>query len=214
MKEATETIFARVVEEMKAVVTCTRRWQFQTLNLRFLKCEDVDPRAAYNDISSTTLREIMSRKSGIKLREALDWMALSGDLLWRCRASWIDKARSGTGSCINLEESIEELQRPESPRSYEEPPKFDNPPSLEELKLTQPFEQSPPIEEAPSLDPSKLQEESPTVEERQPLEELLATNNKKRKFSEMGLTPEEAFVVLGEYIGEHAVIALLAEDAG
>ncbi len=96
-----------------------------------MKCEKLDARADYNDISSTALREVMRKETGIKPREALDWMALSADLLWRCRSSWIDKARLGTGCRIKFQEPMEGLQLHESPISYMDRPHYDDPPSLE-----------------------------------------------------------------------------------
>lgn len=187
VETATETNFARAVEELKAVVTCKRQLSDRTLTLRFVKCEDIDPRANYNDISSTTVREVMRSKKGVRLKEALDWMALSSDVLWRYRDSWIDKARLGKGCCIKFQEL------PELSMSYPEPPHFDDPPSLETLGLVEASESSPSIEELPSLESPALQEDSPVIEEPQQLVEFQQldepphTNPKKRRFSETGL---------------------------
>ena len=192
---------------MTVAVTCKRQLWDQTLTLRFLKCEGVDARANYNDISSTILREVMSTKTGVKLREALDWMALSADLLWRCKDSWIDKARLGTGCCINFDQLPEQSRLYEEFRLYEKPPHFDDPPSLEELGLVEISEQSPSIEEPPSLEPPALQDESLTVEEPQPAEEPPHTKSRKRRLSETGL--EDDVEVVDDSAGGGL---LLAED--
>ncbi len=112
---------------------CKRQVQGQKLTLRFVKCDDVDPRADYNDISSTKLREVMSTKRGVKLQEALDWMALSADLLWRRKASWIDKARLGTGGLIKFQRSTKELLLPENCLSDEESASSEDPRRLRSL---------------------------------------------------------------------------------
>ena len=202
MEKATETNFARAVEELKAVVTCKRQLSDRTLTLRFVKCENVDPRADYNDISSTTVREVMRSKKGVKLKEALDWMALSSDLLWRHKASWIDKARLGKGCCINFHEL------PELPMSYPEPPHFDDPPSLDVLGLVEASEPSPSNEEVPSLESPGLQEDSPVIEEPQQLDEPPPTRPQKRHFSETGL--EDDIKILGDSADGGV---LVAEDA-
>ena len=208
METATETNFARAVEELKAVVTCKRQPSDRTLTLRFVKCEDIDPRANYNDISSTTVREVMRSKKGVKLKEALDWMALSSDVLWRYKASWIDKARLGKGCRIKFQEL------PELPMSYPEPPHFDDPPSLDVLGLVEASEPSPSNEEVPSLESPGLQEDSPVIEEPQQLVEFQQldepppTNTKKRRFSETGL--EDDVKILGDS-AEGGL--LVAEDA-
>lgn len=201
VEEATETAVATAIRELKAVLTCQRQLEGRTINLRFVKCEGVDLLADYNHISSTTVRDVMSKEHGIKLREALDWMALSADLLWRCKDSWIDKARLGTGCCINFQESTEELRLPETPRSYESPPSFDEPRSPEELELVEANEESPSIEKPPSL-------ENPTSHEITPsFEELPPKNEKKRRFSATGL--EADIEVLEELVGR----GIFAEDA-
>ena len=180
METTTETNLARAVEELKAVVKCKRQLGHQTLNLRFVKCEEVDPRADYNDISSTILRKVMRNQTGVKLKEALDWMALSSDLLWRYKDLWIDKARLGTGCRITFQDL------PELPMSYPEPPHFDDPPSLDVLGIVEASEPSPSTEEVPSLESPALLEEPPTSEEPPSQEELLPTNPKKRNFSATG----------------------------
>lgn len=210
LEEATEAFLAKTFEDTKGVVACERLLGGQTLSIRFVKCQDMNPRRSFNDISSSMLRKVMSTEEGVKLREALDWMALSADLLWRCKASWIDKARSGTGCCIKFEESIEELQQPGSPRSYETPPHFDDPPSREELRLRElqlkelrlkelwvieSSEQSPPIGEPPSLAPPILREQVLNVEKPHSAEKAPPTNHKKRRFSATGL--EEDIEILG-----------------
>lgn len=204
METAAETNFARAVEELKAVVTCKRQLSDRTLTLRFVKCEDIDPRANYNDISSTTVREVMKNKKGVKLKEALDWMALSSDVLWRYKASWIDKARLGKGCRIKFQEL------PELPMSYLEPPHFDDPPSLEILELVEASEPSPSIGEPPSLESPALQEDSPVIEEpQQPVEfqqldEPPHTNPRKRRFSETGL--EDDIKVLSDTAGDRLLV--------
>ena len=177
------------------------------ITLRFIKCEAVVPRANYNDISSSILREVMSTESGVKLREALDWMALGADVLWWCRASWIDKARLGTGCCVNFDQ-LPQLPLPhEESGFYEEPPHFDDPPpvpSLEELRPVEIFEETPPVDEPPSLESPALQEDSPIIEEPQSLAEPPPTNWKKRNFSATGL--KDDIEVLGDSAGGGVVV--------
>ncbi len=206
VQEAIETTVAKTIKELKAVVICRRSLASQTLTLRFVKCENIDARADYNDVSSTALRKVMRKKTGVKLKEALDWMALSADLLWRCRSSWIDKAKLGTGCRIKLQEPIEELQLPESPISYMEPPHYDDPPSLEELKLRNPG-LSLSVEEPPSLEPPMVHEDSPTTEKPQLLDEPPTIGSKKRRFSATGLEDDI------EIVGDSAGGKLIPEDA-
>ena len=186
------------------MVICKRDVENQRLNLRFIKCDAVDPRADCNDISSSTLREIMSTKSGVKLREALDWMALGADVLWQCRASWIDKAKLRTGCCVKFDQ-LPELPVPhEETGFYEEPPHFDDPPSVEELGLYELLEESSLVDEPPSLESSALQDDSPVVEEPQSPAEPPQVNLKKRRFSETGL--EDDVEALGDLAGAGVVL--------
>lgn len=210
VEEATETAVAKATEELKAVLTCQRQVEGQRITLRFVKCEDVDSRAKYNDISSTTLREIMVKERGIQLRAALDWMALSADLLWRCKASWIDKARLGTGCCIKFQESTEQLHLREKPAAYKEfggvgdvpvSALLEKSPSLKELGLVKAVETSPPIEPPIAHDTSPSFEEPPTPKGPPP------PTNKKRRFSATGF--EDDVEILDEFDGN----GLLAEDA-
>ena len=197
-----ETYATRAVQELKSVVTCKRYMADQSLTLRFIKCEAVIPRADYNDISSSVLREAMSTKSGVKLREALDWMALSADVLWQCRASWIDKARLGTGCCVKFDQ-LPELPMPQEESGfYDDPPHFDDPPSLEELGLADSSSE----DEPPSLESPALQEDSSVVVEPGSPVEPPHTNHKKRRFSATGLEDDaeasgdsaDAWVVINE----------------
>ena len=221
VKEAVETDLSRATEDLKSVMMCERHMGNQTIKLRFVKCDDTDPRADYNDISSTSVRKIMNKEKGIKLREALDWMVLSADLLWRYRSSWIDKATLGAGSCIKFNEPRDELQLPEAPELYEEPPSFDDPPTLEELGLAkvstdsspveeevglpESFKKSPAVDKSSTLEQPALQDISPTAEDLQSLKrphslsEPLPPDNKKRRFSATGL--EENVEVLGHLAG-------------
>ena len=186
---------AKAIEETKGIVTCKRLGYLKNFRLHFVKCENTDPRETYNDISSTMLREVMSTKKGVRLREALDWMALSADLLWRCRSSWISKARSARGCRITFQASIEELRQPEPPRSYEEPPHFDDPPSLDELGISQVLEQSPSTKGSDSPEASTFQNIPPFIQEPQSPVDPPPINNKKRRFSATGLE-EDADVSL------------------
>ena len=199
-----ETFSTRAVQDLKAVVTCIRDMMDQILTLRFIKCDAVDPRADYNDISSSILREVMSTKSGVKLREALDWMALGADVLWRCRASWIDKARLGTGCCVKFDQLPEFPMLHEESGFYEEPPHYDDPPSLKELGLVEVFEESSSVDEPPSLESPALQEDSPIIEEPQSLAEPPQTNRMKRRFSATGL--EDDGEALGDSAGAGVVV--------
>ena len=204
VEKAVERHATRAVQDLKSVVTCKQGSGERTITLRFVKCEAVDPRANYNDISSSILREVMSTRSGVRLREALDWMALGADVLWRCRASWIDKARLGTGCCIKFDQLPEFPMLPEESGFYEEPPHFDDPPSLEELGLVEVFEESSSVEEPPSLESPALQEDSPIIEEPQSLAEPPQTNPQKRRFSATGL--EDDGDALGDTAGGGAVV--------
>lgn len=188
---------------MTVVVTCQPQVQGQTHTLRFLKYEDVNARASYNDISSTVLREVMSIEKGVKLREALDWMALSADLLWRCKDSWIDKARLGNGCCIKFD------QVPKHSRLFEEPPHYDDPPSLKELGLVGASEQSAPIDEPLSPKSPISLESSPTVEEPELPEEPSHHNRRKRFLSETGF--EDDVDTVNDPTGGGLLLAKVAE---
>lgn len=185
VEKATEKIVAKATEELKAVITCRREVGGRTLTLRFVKCEDVDSRAEYNDISSTILRKAMREKKGVKLKEALDWMALSPHLLWRYQAPWIDKARLGTGCCTSFQALTEEFRVPEESTFFEKPP------SLEELGLVEAVPSS--LEKPPPLEDTTSHDLSPSFEETQSLDDSLlrkepsGMTNKKRRFSETEL---------------------------
>ena len=204
VEKAVEAYATRAVRDLKSVVTCQEDLWDRKIPLRFIKCEAVDARANYNDISSSTLREIMSTKTGVKLREALDWMALGADVLWRCRASWVDKARLGKGCCIKFDQVPEFPMPHEESGFYEEPPHFDDSPSLERLKLVNVLERSSSVNERPSLESPALQEDSPIIEKPQSLAEPPQTSSKKRRFSATGL--EEDGEALGGSAGEGVVI--------
>ena len=220
MKNTTETTVAKAIEELKAVLTCQRRLDDgQTITLRFVKCEEIDSRKEYNDISSTILRGVVMEQEGVKLREALDWTTLSADLLWQCRASWIVTARLGTGCCIDFQLSAEDILSLDEPPSDEEPPSFDNPRSLEELGLVKVVRSSPLAEDPPPLEDATLHEVSPSIKEPKTLEgpqklegpqlpeEPSSEMNKKRRFSETGLGAEV------EVIGDGVGGGCLVEDA-
>ena len=204
VEKAVKAYATRAVQELKSVVTCKKDFGDRKITLRFVKCEAVDPRANYNDISSSTLREVMSTKSGVKLKEALDWMALGADVLWWCRASWIDKARLGTGCCIKFDQ-LPAFPMPHAESGfYEEPPHFDDPPSLKELGWEEVFEKSSSVDEPPSLESPALQEDSPNIEEPQSLAEPPQTSPKKRRFSATGL--EDNGDALGDSAGGGVVV--------
>ena len=197
MRNTTETIVAKALEDLKAVLTCQRKLEDgRTITLRFVKCEELDSRKQYNDISSTIVRGIVVKQSGIKLREALDWTTLSADLLWQCKASWIGEAKLGTSCSINFQPSAEDLLSLEEPPSDEEPPSFDEPRSLEELGLVKVVTSSPSAEEPPPLEDTTSHEVSPSIKEPQTLKESQMPKepssemNKKRRFSETGLEAE------------------------
>lgn len=238
MEETTKATVAKATEELKAVLECRRKLDDgQWITLRFVKCQNLAPSERYNNFSSTDVREVMRRQEGIKLKEALDWMALSADLLWRCKASWIDEARLGVNFCINFQPSTEDLLSLEEPPSYEDPPSYDDPPSLEELDRVKNIKASPLVEEPPLLEYSTPYDVSPSIQEPQtteehPLleyssphdvtlsikepqtlealqvrEETSGTLDKKRHFSETGLEAE------AEITGNSVGGGCLAEDA-
>ena len=127
----------------------------------------------------------MREKKGVKLKEALDWMALSPHLLWWYQDSWIDKARLGTGCCVSFQALTEEFRMPEESTFFEKPP------SLEELGLVEAVPSS--LEKPPSLEDTTSHDLSPSFEETQSLDdshlrkEPSGMTNKKRRFSETEL---------------------------
>lgn len=62
VEKTTEAAVAKAISEMKAVSTCKRQVEGRTISLRFVKCEDIDTRAKYNDISSTIVRNFMNKQ--------------------------------------------------------------------------------------------------------------------------------------------------------
>ena len=191
MEYMIETSVAKAVKDLEAVLICKRQVRDQTVNLRFVKCEDVDPRKAYNDISSTGLREVMSTESGIKLEEALSWMALSSHILWPCKAWW--KASLGAGCCCKFPESIKGFASPEEFSLCEQcmlDQEFTSSEvslSPEELGLAEVVETSPSFEDPESHDISPSFEEPQSFEVPQLPKETPGTNHKKRHFSATGL---------------------------
>ena len=173
VEKATEAAVAKATEELKAVLTCQGQVEGRTIILRFVKREDVDSRADYNDISSTIVRNIMSTK-GDRL-ETLNWMALSAQVLWQYKDCWDDKARLGKESCIRLQQSAEELQIPEKPKPFEQPPPLEEPPSSDGLPPLQKPEREtkvpPSIEDLPAFESFAPREISHSCEEPQSLEQ-------------------------------------------
>ena len=192
--KVSETVVVKTTKDFKGVLICKQRHlpEGQALTLRFLKCDDVDPREVYNDISSTILRDAMHKKTGVKLKEALDWMALSSDILWRCKYFWIKKARKGTGGCVSFNISIEEMHLSRPPTVYEMPPWVEKCELAEPSKARSASEPAPSLEDPTSQDP----ETTPSFEQpRSPEESRLGenppeTNSKKRLFSATGLGDE------------------------
>ena len=152
---------AQAIEDLKAVLTCQRYVNGQTVNLRFVKCGK-DERAEYNDISSSDIRKVMHMKDGAKLKAALHWMALSAEVLWAYQNLWIDEARLGTGSLITFLDFTEDFVLSEGSSSEAVTTPSEISPTLEELGLVEVVEKSasiseqpptstPPISNAPSL---------------------------------------------------------------
>ena len=129
----------------------------------------------------------MSRgKDCRNMKATLNWMALSADVLWQYKDSWIDKARLRTGCCIKFQESTKELQMPKNSKSLEKHPSLEKSRSLGEFGLIEAVETPSSAKDLPSLDHSASREIS-SFEEPQSSEQLRPTNMKKRRFSATGL---------------------------
>ena len=205
-----EAAVAQAIEDLKAVATCQRYVNGQTLTLRFVQCGK-DKRKGYNDISSSDIRRIMHRGNGAKLKAALDWMALSAEVLWAHQNFWIEQARLGTGSLVTFLDFTEEFVISEGSSSDTATTPSEISPTLEELGLVKVVEESPaipeqrptstpPISNAPSLtDPSpypspsreKSEPQSPNEPEPQPPNEPQDPNDRERRSSETGLEAVE-----------------------
>ena len=212
-----EAAVAQAIEDLKAVATCQRYVNGQTINLRFVQLGKGD-REDYNDISSSDIRKIMHRGDGSKLKAALDWMALSAEVLWAYQNLWIDKARLGTSSLITFLDFTEEFVISEGSSSDTATTPSEISPTLEELGLVKKVEQSPaipeqpptstpPISNAPSLPhppppPSasfaKAEPQSPNDPEPQSPNEPQDPNDRERRSSETGLEAVEKSLSISE----------------
>ena len=211
VEKTTETAVTQAIEDLKAVLTCQRNVNGQMITLRFVKCGEKERRKKFNDISSSDIRKIMHKRHGAKLKAALDWMALSAEVLWVYQNLWIDEARLGTGLLVKFLDFTEEFMLSEDSSSDEGTTPNEIPPSLEDLGLVKAIEKSPsiskqlptsppPIPKPPSLNnpiqpnpsPSfeKLEPRSPKNHQTQPPPEPQNPNERKRRFSETGLEAE------------------------
>lgn len=88
--------------------------------IRFVKCNH-DEGIIANHISSTEVREVMRSQCGNKLKESLEEMALSADILWMHRSSWAERARQGEATCINFPTpNNQALEKEDSPSETDE----------------------------------------------------------------------------------------------
>ena len=101
MEKATQESVAKLNEDLESVLYCRRPYRGQKLTLRFVKCNENSSQLD-RSISSTILRKIMSKYGGERLKACLEDMALSPQILWRSRTSWINKARLKANACITL----------------------------------------------------------------------------------------------------------------
>ena len=201
-----EAAVAQAIEDLKAVATCQRYVNGQTLNLRFVQCVK-NGRKKFNDISSSDIRQIMHRRDGAKLKAALNWMALSAEVLWAHQNFWIDKARLGKGALVTFLDHTEDFVISEGSSSDTVTTPSETAPTFEELGLVKVVAESPaipeqpptstsPISNAPSLtnpppnlSPSfeKSEPQSPNDPEPQPPNEPQDPNDKTQRSSEAGL---------------------------
>ena len=213
----TESVVLQAIEDLKEVLTCQRTVDGQTLDLRFVKCvkhviyvrvgrKYVDSgkretsRMEFNDISSSEIRRIMHKKDGAKLKAALDWMALSAEVLWVYQNLWIDEARLGTGSLVKFLDFTEEFVLSEGTSSDAETTPSEIPPSLEDLGLAKMDKKSQSISKQPQTSSSaisralSLLKSRPNPSEKpepQPPNTPQDLNDRKQRSSKTGLEAVE-----------------------
>ena len=104
VKKTTQEMIAKKTRDLKSILFCHRSVKkHRDLKVYFVKRND---ESLDRFISSTRLREAMSTCDGKRLNVSLNEMALSPNLLWRSRASWLGQAGARAGDCITLPTSI------------------------------------------------------------------------------------------------------------
>ena len=224
VENTTESVVIQAIKDLKEVLTCQQTRYGQTLTLRFVSMKHAiyvkvgkkyvksgkkaTSRKKFNDISSSEIRKIMHKKDGAKLKAALDWMALSAEVLWVYQNLWIDEARLGTGSLVKFLDFTEEFVLSEGSSSDAETTPSEIPPSLEDLGLAKMDKKSQSISKQPQTSSSailkalsrkkppanpseKPEPQSPTGLEPQPLDETQDPNDRKQRSSETGLEAVE-----------------------
>lgn len=102
--KATEASVAHAVEDLGHgnVLYCRRQLDDRKLTIRFVKGESTRSCGA-NEISSSRVRAVMQTQRANSSREALELLALSTQVLWSYRSSWLEKARLGANDCIKFQ---------------------------------------------------------------------------------------------------------------
>ena len=109
MERTTITNVAKAERDLEHVLYCQHHHKGKNITLRFVKATSTSRRFKWTrDTSSTNVREAMQKKRGRRLKEALAEMALSPDVLWHHRSTWMDAARESRGRCINFPSALDE----------------------------------------------------------------------------------------------------------
>ena len=98
-----------MIRDMKNILSCQRWINGQLCEIRFVKAERSRCQEWKNYTSSTELRKAMSNLPNSVLKAALDEMALSADVLWRCKSKWVEKAKAQNNELITLDPLIDRV---------------------------------------------------------------------------------------------------------
>lgn len=91
-----------MLEDMQHVLYCRRTVGDRTYTIRFIKAERRYYSELANYVCSSDLREAMSSNNGKYLRETLDAMALSPEILWYLRDQWITTATAKQNDIVMI----------------------------------------------------------------------------------------------------------------
>ena len=106
VEEATEKALESILSDMRNILHCQRQMNGKKYTIRFVKANRSCCQEWKNYTSSSELREAMSNPRSKLMKTALDEMALSADVLWRCRSQWSEKALAKRSELITFDPCI------------------------------------------------------------------------------------------------------------
>ncbi|KAL8819475.1 MAG: hypothetical protein Q9191_007728 [Dirinaria sp. TL-2023a] len=109
VEEATEEAVKSMMSDMKNILCCYRAGNDEVYTIRFVKAERRWCQEKKNYTSSSELREAMSNLPSKYLKAVLDEMALSADVLWRCKSQWVEEAKAQESNLIAFDALVHDI---------------------------------------------------------------------------------------------------------